>query len=348
MLLPLGVALFALGVASAATTLLSHGLAIAQFAPILGSLIGLGVGIDYALFIVTRSRQGLRRGLSVEDADRHGDRHVGPRRPLRRVHRVHRPAGHAGLRLLVPQRRRGLGDADRRSSRCSRRSRCCPSLLAFQKHPRALDAGSGAPCAITGPSRRSWPRRLAALGRVRLSPPARSLSSGALMVIVLDRPAVLLAAPRQLGPGPQPRPRPRRARPTTCSRRASAPDSTDPFEVVGSIHDARTRQRDGARSTRRSWASPTSPSSARSDQARKATSGSSPWSPKSSPQAAATSRPDHHGSATSYIPAVDRRRATPRSTSGGLTAIFDDFATVLDGQDPARSSGSSSCWAACC
>ncbi len=68
MVLPLGVALFAIGIASAATTLLSHGLAIAQFAPILGSLIGLGVGIDYALFIVTRSRQNLRQGMSVEDA----------------------------------------------------------------------------------------------------------------------------------------------------------------------------------------------------------------------------------------------------------------------------------------
>jgi RND superfamily putative drug exporter len=68
MLLPLGVALFALGIATAATTLLSHWLSIAQFAPILGSLIGLGVGIDYALFIVTRSRQGLKRGMSVEDS----------------------------------------------------------------------------------------------------------------------------------------------------------------------------------------------------------------------------------------------------------------------------------------
>ena len=68
MLLPLGVALFALGVASGATTLLSHTLVIADFAPILGSLIGLGVGIDYALFIVTRSRQGLKRGLSVEES----------------------------------------------------------------------------------------------------------------------------------------------------------------------------------------------------------------------------------------------------------------------------------------
>ena len=68
MLLPLGVALFALGIATAATTLLSHWLNIAQFAPILGSLIGLGVGIDYALFIVTRSRQGMKRGMSVEDS----------------------------------------------------------------------------------------------------------------------------------------------------------------------------------------------------------------------------------------------------------------------------------------
>ncbi len=68
MVLPLGVALFAIAIASAATSLLSHALSIAQFAPILGSLIGLGVGVDYALFIVTRTRQNLRAGMEVEDA----------------------------------------------------------------------------------------------------------------------------------------------------------------------------------------------------------------------------------------------------------------------------------------
>ncbi|HUZ42410.1 MAG TPA: MMPL family transporter [Acidimicrobiales bacterium] len=68
MLLPLLVAISAVGIATASTTLLSHGLSIATFAPILGSLIGLGVGIDYALFIVTRCRQGLKRGLSTEEA----------------------------------------------------------------------------------------------------------------------------------------------------------------------------------------------------------------------------------------------------------------------------------------
>lgn len=68
MLLPLGVALFALGTASAIVGLMTHVLTIATFAPQLGSLIGLGVGIDYALFIVTRHRQGLLRGLDVETA----------------------------------------------------------------------------------------------------------------------------------------------------------------------------------------------------------------------------------------------------------------------------------------
>ena len=68
MFLPIGVALFALGTASALVGLLTHVITIATFAPQLGSLIGLGVGIDYALFIVTRYRQGLFRGLSVEEA----------------------------------------------------------------------------------------------------------------------------------------------------------------------------------------------------------------------------------------------------------------------------------------
>ena len=68
MFLPIGVAVFALGIGEAATTLLSHSLSIASFAPILGSLIGIGVGIDYALFIVTRTRQALYVGASPSDA----------------------------------------------------------------------------------------------------------------------------------------------------------------------------------------------------------------------------------------------------------------------------------------
>lgn len=67
-LLPLATALVAVGTAYSAITLLGHAMTVADFAPMLGMLVGLGVGIDYALFIVTRHRRGLRRGAGVEEA----------------------------------------------------------------------------------------------------------------------------------------------------------------------------------------------------------------------------------------------------------------------------------------
>ncbi|HEX6460751.1 MAG TPA: MMPL family transporter [Thermoleophilaceae bacterium] len=68
MLLPLLTAGFALGVGIAAVGLLSHAISTPQFSSELSLLIGLGVGVDYALFIVTRHRQGLLRGHSIEEA----------------------------------------------------------------------------------------------------------------------------------------------------------------------------------------------------------------------------------------------------------------------------------------
>ncbi|MFH8763301.1 MMPL family transporter [Streptomyces althioticus] len=67
-LLPIATALVSVGTAYAGIVLLGHVMTVADFAPMLGLLIGLGVGIDYALFIVTRHRRGLKRGLSVTDA----------------------------------------------------------------------------------------------------------------------------------------------------------------------------------------------------------------------------------------------------------------------------------------
>ncbi|WP_372409799.1 MMPL family transporter [Streptomyces luteireticuli] len=64
-LLPIATALVSVGTAAMGTVLLSHVMTVAGFAPMLGTLIGLGVGIDYALFIVTRHRKGLRQGLPV-------------------------------------------------------------------------------------------------------------------------------------------------------------------------------------------------------------------------------------------------------------------------------------------
>ncbi|MFE1457395.1 MMPL family transporter [Streptomyces sp. NPDC058735] len=67
-LLPIATALVGVGTAYAGIVLLGHAMTVADFAPMLGMLIGLGVGIDYALFIVTRHRRGLKRGLSVAEA----------------------------------------------------------------------------------------------------------------------------------------------------------------------------------------------------------------------------------------------------------------------------------------
>ncbi|MFF4868622.1 MMPL family transporter [Streptomyces sp. NPDC000961] len=66
--LPIATALVSVGIAYSGIVLLGHLMTVADFAPMLGMLVGLGVGIDYALFIVTRHRKGLKRGLSVAEA----------------------------------------------------------------------------------------------------------------------------------------------------------------------------------------------------------------------------------------------------------------------------------------
>jgi len=68
MALPLITAALSLGTGIAVIGLLSHVISMASFSSELSLLIGLGVGVDYALFILTRYRQGLLRGLPGEQA----------------------------------------------------------------------------------------------------------------------------------------------------------------------------------------------------------------------------------------------------------------------------------------
>jgi putative drug exporter of the RND superfamily len=67
-LLPLLTAVLALAIGVSLTGLLSHGLDIASVSTQLAVLIGLGVGVDYGLFIISRHRSGLKAGLSYADA----------------------------------------------------------------------------------------------------------------------------------------------------------------------------------------------------------------------------------------------------------------------------------------
>ena len=66
--LPILTALFGIGVGLAVVGLISHLTSVPDFATQLAAMIGLGVGIDYALFIVTRYRHGLHDGLDPETA----------------------------------------------------------------------------------------------------------------------------------------------------------------------------------------------------------------------------------------------------------------------------------------
>ena len=69
MLLPVMMALFGIGIGISLMFLFANILNVPDFAPQLASMIGIGVGIDYALFIVTRYRQHLHAGDDPEAAN---------------------------------------------------------------------------------------------------------------------------------------------------------------------------------------------------------------------------------------------------------------------------------------
>ncbi|HJQ43361.1 MAG TPA: MMPL family transporter, partial [Jatrophihabitantaceae bacterium] len=66
--LPLLSAAAALGSGLGLLALLSHAMNVATFAPQLAQLMVIGVGVDYALFIVTRHRRNLQRGIPVAES----------------------------------------------------------------------------------------------------------------------------------------------------------------------------------------------------------------------------------------------------------------------------------------
>jgi RND superfamily putative drug exporter len=66
--LPIVTALIGLTIGFMGIFITTRYLDIATFAPQFASMIGIGVGIDYALFIVTRFREGINDGLSPKEA----------------------------------------------------------------------------------------------------------------------------------------------------------------------------------------------------------------------------------------------------------------------------------------
>jgi RND superfamily putative drug exporter len=66
--LPIGMALFGLALGISSMGLVTYLIEIPSWAPQIAAMVGLGVGIDYALFLVTRHREFLARGMTVEES----------------------------------------------------------------------------------------------------------------------------------------------------------------------------------------------------------------------------------------------------------------------------------------
>lgn len=66
--LPIGTALLGIGIGVGSVTLFSHLTTVPAFGIEVATMISIGIGIDYALFIITRYRDGLAEGLEPEAA----------------------------------------------------------------------------------------------------------------------------------------------------------------------------------------------------------------------------------------------------------------------------------------
>jgi RND superfamily putative drug exporter len=66
--LPLMTAVFGIGIALSLGAVMRHVVSVPNWAPQVAAMVGIGVGIDYALFIVTRYRSGLSDGMEPRQA----------------------------------------------------------------------------------------------------------------------------------------------------------------------------------------------------------------------------------------------------------------------------------------
>ena len=113
-LLPLGIALIAIFGTFAELSLLTHVTSVSIFAINLTTALGLGLGIDYALLIVSRFREELAAGADVVEAVGRTTATAGTHHRVLGAHRRCGPVGDAGLPGLLPEvvrlrRRRGHG-----------------------------------------------------------------------------------------------------------------------------------------------------------------------------------------------------------------------------------------------
>ena len=99
--LPIVTAVLGLLCGLSVVTLLSHIADVPTTAPTLATMIGLAVGIDDSLFIVTKHRTQVAEGMEVRESIARASATGGRRGPVRGRHRRHLPSGARGRRHPV-------------------------------------------------------------------------------------------------------------------------------------------------------------------------------------------------------------------------------------------------------
>jgi RND superfamily putative drug exporter len=327
MALPLIGAIVAVGSGLLTIGLASHGISLANISPTLAALIGLGVGIDYALFIVTRHRSGLKTGMAVEDS------------AVRALDTSGRAVLFAGatvcvalLGLLVLRvdflNGLGIGAAITVVFSVASAITLLPAMLGFFGM-RVLSRRERKRLVANGPATEDvggfWLRWATFLERN----PKKLLAAAVAVLIVLSIPVLSLRlGSSDEGNDPS----------GTTSRKAYdllaqgfGPGSNGPLLLVSEVHSAGdraalTKLTGAIRTTKGVASASTVPGPA--DSGIELTT----VIPTTSPQAEATSqlisRLRHD-----VIPAAEKG-TTLRVYVGGITAIFGDFASVLTGKLP--------------
>ena len=325
MLLPLAVAITALAPGLLTAGLASHAASIPSIGPTLATLIGLGVGVDYALFVVTRHRGNIKAGMSPQDA---------AARALNTAGRAVLFAGTTvciallGMLVLNISYVSGLGIAAAITVLFTMAASVTllPALLGFLGM-RVLSRRERQRLAADGPVRDGasgwWPRLAGFVQRH----PARLAAAATAAMIVLAIPVLALRlGSSDAGNDPA----------SSTTRQAYdllaegfGPGFNGPLQLVATTGSpAATAALDRLAATLR-----TEPGIA-------AVSAPIPGhgatlisvTPTTSPEAAATSSLIHR-LRDSVIPAAERG-TTLRVYVGGVTAVFADFATVIGGKLP--------------
>jgi RND superfamily putative drug exporter len=323
-LVPLIIAIAALVSGLMTTGLLSHAVTIPSSGPTLGILIGLGVGIDYALFIVTRHRTGLKAGMSPQDA---------AVRALNTSGRAVLFAGTTvciallGMLLLRIGYISGLGIAAAITVlfTVAAAATLLPALLGYlgmrvlsRRERRRLAAAGPSPDGTSG----AW-TRLAAF--VQRHPAPLALTAATVMLVLAIPVLSLRLGSSDAANDPA----------ATTTHQAYdllatgfGPGFNGPLQLVGTMSISGTSPADAAAFARLAGTLATEPGIA-AVSAPLAGHGASLISvtPTTSPEAAATSTLIHQ-LRDSVIPAAEGG-TTLRVYVGGVTATNDDFATVI-------------------